>query len=182
MNGKKNSNKFNKYSIFENQRNYDGEKFLKKYNFQYIECEKNKDRKLIENIIWADDANISRISESKNWLIDATYHHPTEFSKILIIYYQDIISKEKYPSFFILMNNKIYENYINIFESVKLFITQNNTLSYNVETITSDSEEALMLGIKESFPQAQRKECYYHYMNDLWRNLKVYNLTKDKTF
>ena len=48
---KKYSNKFNKYTIFENQRNYDGEIFLKKYNFQYIEYEKNKDRKLIENII-----------------------------------------------------------------------------------------------------------------------------------
>lgn len=42
------------------------------------------------------------------------------------------------------MNNKIYENYINIFEAVKLLITQNNTISYNFEIITSDSEDALM--------------------------------------
>ena len=120
---KKYSNKFNKYTIFENQRNYDGEIFLKKYNFQYVEYEKNKDRKLIENIIQADDANISQICESKNWLIDANYHHTKEFSQLLIIF-----SKEKYPSFFILMNNKIYENYINIFESVKLLIAQNKSI------------------------------------------------------
>ena len=36
---KKYSNKFNKFTIFENQLNYDGEQFLKKYSFQYIETE-----------------------------------------------------------------------------------------------------------------------------------------------
>ena len=99
---KKYSNKFNKYNIFENQKNYDGEQFLKKYTYQYIETENKKDRKLIENIIWADDASISRLRESKNWMIDSTYHHPKEFSQLLIIYYKDIISKEKYPCFYVL--------------------------------------------------------------------------------
>lgn len=68
---------------------------MKKCAFQYIECERNKDRKLIENIIWTDNSNISQIHESNNWLIDVTYPHPKEFSQILIIYYKYIISKEK---------------------------------------------------------------------------------------
>ena len=83
---KKYSNKFNKFTIFENQLNYDGEQFLKKYSFQYIETEGNKDRKLIEYIIWADDYNISRLRESKNWFIDATFHKPKDFYQLLIVY------------------------------------------------------------------------------------------------
>ena len=50
------------------------------------------------------------------------------------------------------MNNKILENNVSVFESVKTLITQNNIVSYNVETITSDSEEALILAINERFP------------------------------
>ena len=73
---KKYNNKFNKFSIFENQRNYDGEIILKKYTFQYIACEGNKDRKLIENIIWVDDANISRIRESKKVANRCDLSHP----------------------------------------------------------------------------------------------------------
>ena len=80
---------------------------LKKYTYQYIECEGKSERQLIENIIWADDISISRLRESKNWMIDATYHHPKDFYQLLIIYYKDKITKEKYPSFFVLMNNKL---------------------------------------------------------------------------
>ena len=96
-----------------------GEQFLKKYTYQYIETEGNKERKLIESIIWGDDYNISSLRESKNWLIDATFHIPRDFYQLLIIYYKDIISKEKLPALYILMNNKIYENYISVFESIK---------------------------------------------------------------
>ena len=74
------------------------------------------------------------------------------------------------------MNNKILENNVSVFESVKTLITQNNIVSYNVEIITSDSEEALILAINECFPQAQRIGCYYHYLNDIKKNVKLYNL------
>ena len=53
---------------------------------------------------------------------DATYHYSKVFAQLLIIYYKDIISKEKLPSLFVLMNNKIYENYISVFESIKILI------------------------------------------------------------
>ena len=179
---KKYSNKFNKYCIFENQKNLDGEQFLKKYTYQYIETSNKKERILIENIIWGDDVSISRLRESKNWMIDATYHHPKEFSQLLIIYYKDIISKEKLPSIYVLMNNKKYENYVSVLESIKILITQNNAISYNVETITTDSEEALILAISECFPEIQRIGCFYHYINDINRNAKLYNIFTDNNY
>ena len=120
--------------------------------------------------------------ESKNWFIDATFHKPKDFYQLLIVYYKDIISKEKLPALYILMNNKIYENYISVFESIKCLISQNNTISFNVETITSDSENALILAINECFPQVQRIGCYYHYLNDLKKNFKLYNLIKKNNF
>ena len=44
-----------------------------------------------------------------------------------------------------------------------MLISQNNSISFNVETITTDSESALILAINECFPQAQKIGCYYYY-------------------
>ena len=44
-------------------------------------------------------------------------------------------------------------------------------ISYNVETITTDPVEALMLSITECFPETQRIGCLYHYINDINRKL-----------
>ena len=44
---KKYSNKFNKFCIFQNQKNLEGEQILKKYSYEYIETEGKKDRQLI---------------------------------------------------------------------------------------------------------------------------------------
>ena len=80
------------------------------------------------------------------------------------------------------MNNRIYENYIKVFDSIKILLTQNNTVSYNLETITSDSEFALIQAINDAFPQVQRIWCYYHYINDIKRNLAIYNLNKNELY
>ena len=61
-------------------------------------------------------------------------------------------------------------------------LTQNNTVSYNLETVTSDSEFALIQAINDAFPQAQRIGCYYHYINDIKRNLAIYNLNKNELY
>ena len=44
---KKHNNKFNEFCIFQNQKNLEGEKILKKYSYEYIETEEKKDRQLI---------------------------------------------------------------------------------------------------------------------------------------
>ena len=80
------------------------------------------------------------------------------------------------------MNNKIYENYVSVFESIKTIISQNNSVSYNVETITTDSEEALIMSINECFPETQRIGCYYHYINDINRNAKLHNIFSDSNY
>ena len=46
--------------------------------------------------------------------IDATWYKPPGMSQLLIIMYKDIINGEKYPGFFIIMNNKLQDLYTKI--------------------------------------------------------------------
>ena len=61
--------------------------------------------------IWIDDLNISHLRTSKHIFIDGTWYRPNEFEQILIILYKDVITMEKIPGCYIIMNNKKYEIY-----------------------------------------------------------------------
>ena len=76
------------------------------------------------------------------------------------------------------MNNKRYDNYKEVFFSIKNIITQNDLYSLNIETITTDSEKALIKAIYNIFPKIKHFNCYYHYKQDLIRNFKKAGLYK----
>ena len=69
---------------------------------------------------------IARCRKSKHLFIDGTFHHPKEFSQLLIIIFKDIITSNYYPSFFCLMSNKTEEMYDLVFKSIKRILTQQN--------------------------------------------------------
>ena len=100
------------------------------------------------------------------------------YEQILIVLYKDIIIKEKIPGCYVIMNNKIYDNYKEVFFSIKNILTQNDLYSLNIETITTDSEKALIKAIYNIFPKIKHFNCYYHYKQDLIRNFKKAGLYK----
>ena len=51
------------------------------------------------------------------------------------------------------MNNKKYEIYKEIFLTIRNIITQNNVYQFEIETVTTDSELALIKAIKTVFPK-----------------------------
>ena len=102
------------------------------------------------------------------------------YNQLLIIMYKDIITKEKIPGIYILMNNRNELSYNMIFEEVINLITFNRLLDLEIETIVTDSERALMNAVKTFFPKAQRVACYFHFKEDILRNLRVYGLYKEE--
>ena len=72
------------------------------------------------------------------------------------------------------MNNKKYELYKEIFRSFYNIITQNNLYEINIESITTDSEIALIKAIHNIFPGIKHFNCYFHYKQDLLRKMKKY--------
>ena len=93
--------------------------------------------------------------------------------------YKDIITDLKIPGIYILMNSKNEELYNMVFEDVIKLITWGGLKILNIKTIVTDSEKALMNSVKKYFPSTQRVACYFHYKQDIIRNIRSYGLYKD---
>jgi len=177
---KNSSNRFNKACVWENANDYENRLILRDFRIINDESDKNNKNNNYEYIIWANDENIKRIRKSNHLYIDCTFHHPKEFKQLLIIMYKDIITDLKIPGMFILLNGKSQFLYDYIFNSVINIITNNRKIDLNILSIVSDSEKALINSIKKFFPNSLRISCYFHYKQDLIRNIKLYGLYKKK--
>ena len=73
-----------------------------------------------------------------------------------------LLLKEKLPGCFIIMNNKTYNLYLNILESLKNILSQNNIYNLNILSLTTDTEPALINAINTIIPKINRFNCYFH--------------------
>ena len=119
---------------------------------------------------------ISLARITNHLFIDDTFHHPYNFSQLLIIIFKDVISSEYIPCFFILMSNKNEILYTMIFKLIINILTQQNIYKLNIRTITTDTEIALMNAINTTFPNCQRIGCWFHLKQDLLRESKTLGL------
>ena len=58
-------------------------------------------------------------------------------------------------------------------------MTVNRTIDIEINSIVKDSELALVKNIKKYFINAKRITCFFHYKQDLLRNIKKYGLHKN---
>ena len=145
---KNNSIKFTKYQCIENPYDNEKELYLREHHVKYIFIENKENIIPIEYFIWANDVNIAHIRKSKNIFFDATFHVPYGFSQCLILLYKDIITGEKYPGIYTVMNKKNYIIYKLVLESINNILTQDKLYNLEIETITTDAEAALLKAIK----------------------------------
>ena len=172
--------RFTKYNAIENKINKNGELILWDYTNTVIYTSNKKNPLSCEYFVWTTDPIIARIRHSNHLFIDATFHHPQGYSQLLIIIFKDIITKEYYPGFYILMTNKTEILYDLIFKSVKRIITQQNIYSLNILTITTDTEIALINAVNNNFPHVTRIGCWFHLNQDLIREAKIMGLFNSK--
>ena len=90
--------------------------------------------------------------------------------------YKDIITNLKIPGVYILMNGKSQDLYDIVFDSLINIITENRNIELEVLSIITDTEKALINSVKKYFPNSQRIACYFHYKQDVLRNLRIYGL------
>ena len=179
-NWKNKSYKFTKASVLYNKYDYNQRLILREFKTISLQTEKKNNPIKYEYIIWANDENLNRISKSNHLFIDGTFHHPIDYCQLLIIMYKDIITDLKIPGIYILLNSKNEDLYNMVFEDVINLITWKGKKEINIKTIVTDSEKALMNSIKKYFPTSQRVACYFHYKQDIVRNIRSYGLYKDE--
>ena len=119
---------------------------------------------------------ISRARISNHLFVDCTFHHPINFGQLLIILFKDAIISQYNPYFYILMSNKSEILYDLVFKSILRILTQNNLYKISYQTITTDTEAALINAINANFNESQRIGCWFHLKQDLIRNARTMGL------
>ena len=175
---KSTSVKFNKGSVLINKYDYQKRLIFREFRSLYVHVPNKKKPVLLEYIIWGNDENIERIRISKNFFIDCTFHTPPEFQQLMILMYKDILTSLNIPALYILINGKYEIFYNHILESVINLITQNREYELTVETIVTDSEKALINAVKKYFPNVRRIACFFHYKQNIIKNIRNYGLYK----
>ena len=92
--------------------------------------------------------------------------------------YIDSLTEKKITAFYILLNGKSQNLYKVVFESVFNIISNNKEFDINYEAIITDNETALRNILKIYFPTSMHISCYFHYQQDLLRNIRIYGLYK----
>ena len=103
---KKSSDRFTKMCIFKNKYDYDNRLILRDHRLIPINENNRISTAYYEYIIWGNNENISLMRQSRNFFIDGTFHHPEEFTQLILIMYKDIITSIKIPGLYILVNSK----------------------------------------------------------------------------
>ena len=99
----------------------------------------------------------------------------------MILMYKDILTSLNIPALYILINGKYEIFYNHILESVINLITQNREYELAVETIVTDSEKALINAVKKYFPNIRRIACFFHYKQNIIKNIKIMVYIKRNT-
>ena len=175
---KNSSVNFTKYTCLKNQYDYNKNLILREFRTVNLEADNKKSILQLDYIIWCNNENLKRIRKSHHLYIDATFHHPPDYKQLLIIMYKDIITNLKIPAFYILMNGKKEIFYNIVFESIINIITDFRKIDIEINSVVSDSEKGLINTITKYFPNAQRISCFFHYTQDIVRNIKSYGLYK----
>ena len=157
------SNRFTKLSIFDNKYDYENRLILREYRVIPVEENNKKANASFEYVIYGNNENIARMRKSNHFFIDGTFHHPSDFSQLLIIMYKDCITSLKIPGLYILLNSKKEQLYDLAFHSIIKLLTNNETLNLDLQTIVTDQEKGLINSIKKNYPNVKRIVCLFHY-------------------
>ena len=143
----------------------------------------NKDKERLENYIILSSATQLKFLENTSQIfIDCTFKSaPKNFYQIMNILIKPADYDHIIPIIHVLMSNKSYYSYINIFSDIKLnlFIKKIN-INWEKMYFIHDFEKGLVKAIGEYFPKSKSIGCYYHYCKSLWVYAKKHQCFQKK--
>ncbi|XP_021708053.1 uncharacterized protein LOC5565157 [Aedes aegypti] len=132
---------------------------------KYIHDENNR------IMIFTTISNLRRLAASRYWLVDGTF--ATVPLQCLSVQYQDLDAVV--PLVFMLLSNKTQEIYTCAFEAL-LEIAQEAEINLHPRYVIADFEKAVVNVVKEIFPDAECYLCYFHFAQNLIKQLSFRGL------
>ena len=143
----------------------------------------NKDKDRLENyIILSSGTQLKFLEKTNQIFIDCTFKSsPKNFYQIMNILVKPDNYNHIIPIIHVLMSNKSYYSYINIFSDIKLNVfIKNIKINWEKVYFIHDFEKGLVKSIEEYFPKSKSIGCYYHYCKSLWVYAKKHNCYQKK--
>ena len=141
----------------------------------------NKDKDRLENyIILSSDTQMSFLTKTNQVFIDCTFKSaPKGYYQIMNILVKPQDYTHVIPVFMVLMSNKSYYSYINIFSDIKLnLLIKKLDVNWDSIYFIHDFEKGLVKAIGEYFPKSKSIGCFYHYCKSLWAYAKKHGCFK----
>ena len=109
------------------------------------------------------------MKKAKTLFCDATFDYcPSKYYQLFSAITIDESSGISTPCFWAFMSSKKKELYDSIFTLLKSWFQSKNAL-FEPNEVYADFEVAIHLSIRNNFPRAQIKCCYFHLLQSWWR-------------
>lgn len=131
-------------------------------------------------MIFSTVANLKRLSKSRVYVLDGTFSSaPENFRQIYTIHGQvsQRLPKKFLPYVHILLPSKTQSVYKKAIKSIKRLARSHNIV-LDPAILLTDFESAQIKALKEVFPDAIQKGCFFHLVKSLWRRLQKLGLKK----
>jgi len=140
--------------IFQNTLNKKGLPFLRTYFTLFYK--KNNINKSLKLVIWSSDFQLNRIRLSDHWYCDGTFGVvPSQYNQLFTIAIKDPNTGFVRPAMWALLNTKDEEAYYHLFKVIKDIVSVNNSINWNLSSITLDFEVGLHNGFKAHFSETR---------------------------
>lgn len=122
-------------------------------------------------LVFGSPVLLNVISEYPHWFVDGTFKvSPTVFYQLFTIH--ALVQDSVVPCIFALLPDKSHETYVRLWRG----IIDNVDQTLDPQSVLSDFELASVQAIRDTFPNAAVKGCFFHLGQSLWRHVQQYNL------
>ena len=140
---------------------------------------KNNINKSLKLAIWASDFQINRLRLTNHWYVDGTFTiTPCNFYQLVTIAIKDPNTGFVKPAMWSILDSKDEEAYYHTLRITKEIVSQCNTLSWTLPSVTLDFEQALINAFQRVFPETRIIGCLFHFKQALYREAQSQGLTK----
>jgi hypothetical protein len=134
-------------------------------------------------LLFSTQENLRALHQSDHWYADGTFKcAPSLFTQLFSIH--GVISGSTHPLVHGLLPNKREATYTRFLTALNE-LGSNAQLQFQPKSILTDFEKSSLNSFEEVFPTAEKRGCYFHHAQAIWRHIQqlpdVLEKYKDKT-
>ena len=123
-------------------------------------------------LLFSTMENLRTLSQCDHWFMDGTFKSaPPLFTQIFSVH--GLKSKRTFPLVYGLLPNKEEDSYTRFLTAMNA-LAQSAQVTFKPTSVLTDFEFGTLNGIDTVFPTAEKRGCYFHHTQCIWRHLQEF--------